>query len=208
MECLKNSSTSKPVAINCLRHGTPYSDKASKTLPEHSHPSTASASADKYSPSPPTTAQAAEHHTKPPYPDPWACSEQAGTQYSQTYTSTSAPQPQRQPQQEPPCKDDTQSPHSAPDPTPPPSSQQNGWYKQTFRCRWCESEKVYQGHGNWPFAQALQDGWNKPASRPWAGRASCKDCTTKYYGSTAAAHHVPLPTPTLASPQPASFSPW
>ena len=167
------------------------------------------------SPPPPSPVQAAKPHTRPSFPDPWEISEQAKSsvpvwsmRHPQTPPTTPAPQPRSQPQQVPPCEHNTQSPHTTPFSPPQPDAQKYGWYKQTFRCRWCESEKVYQGHGNWPFTQALKDGWNKPASTPWAGRASCKACTAKYYSSTAEAHDAPLPSPILASPQPASFSPW
>ena len=215
VECLNNNSASKPVAISCQRHGKPCRNETGNIHPEYYRQSTASASADKFPPPPPSSAQAAKHHSKLPYPDPWVISEEAARyvpvwsrKYPQTTPTTPAPEPQSQPQQESPSEGDTQLPHSAPHPPPQPGNQKTGWYKQTFRCRWCESEKVYQGHGSWPFTQALQDGWNKPASKPWAGRASCKACTAKFYGSTAEAHHAPLPTPILASPQPASFSPW
>ena len=209
MEYLSRSSKGKIMAINCPRHSTQQCGNTSKPFPAQFHPNMASTSADKYPPPTPPVAQAAEHHPTPPYPDPWASSEQAGKQNTQPHTAFTAPQPQRQPQQEPPNRDGTQPTPTAPQQTLPPSSKRNGWYKQTFRCRWCKSETVYQGHGSWPYVQALQEGWSKPAKRPWSEGASCKDCITTFYGYTATtAYHVPLPTPTLASPQPTSNFAW
>ncbi len=165
----------------------------------------------------PPTAQAAKPHTRIPCPDPWfsEISEQTAKTghdwpriYPKTPSTPTAPQPRSQPQQETPGVSNTQPPYTAPAASPQPDNQRLGWYKQTFSCRWCGTEKEYQGHGSWPYTQAIQDGWNKPTSKPWAGRASCRACTTKYYSSTAAAHDTPLPTPTPASPQPASLFPW
>ena len=166
-------------------------------------------------PPPPSPVQATNPHTKPPFPDPWETDAQAKSStplglshHHQPPPFAAAPQPRSQPQQVPPPEPDTLPPHTAQFSSPQPDAQKYGWYKQTFKCRWCGAQTTYQGHGNWPFTQALSDGWNKPTSKPWASRASCKECTTKYYASTAVAQDAPLPSPTLATPQPASFTPW
>ena len=140
----------------------------------------------------------------PSYLDPWDTCEQAKTstpevlsQHPQPPPFTAVPQPRCPPQQVPSPEPSTPPPHTAQPSSSQPDDQKRGWYNQTFKCRWCGAETTYQGHGNWPFMQALFDGWNKPTSKPWAGKTSCKECTTKYYAIAAVAQAPPCPPPPL-----------
>ena len=135
--------------------------------------------------------------------DPWATSDQSKAstprgplQQPLLPPSTTFPLPRCPPQQAPSPQNITIN-AGAQQPTPPQSdNQKHGWYNQTFKCRWCGAEATYSGHGHWPFEQAQVDGWNKPRSGSWAGKSSCKDCTTKYYARTPPLHHA-LPYPGL-----------
>ena len=116
--CLRSSSTGKPEAINCQRHGTPNNRVASNIYPKYHHHSTASASGDMFPPLPPS-AQTTDPHTMPSYLDPWDTCEQAKastpevlSQHPQPPPFTAAPPPRCPPQQVPSPEPSTPPPHS------------------------------------------------------------------------------------------------
>ena len=91
--CLRSSSTDKPEAINCQRHGTPNNRVASSIYPTYHHHSTASASDDIFPPPPPPAAQTTNRHTMPTYPDPWDISEQVKTSTPGEFSQPPQPPP-------------------------------------------------------------------------------------------------------------------
>ena len=209
MECLSKQFNAKAVAINCSIHSTPQYGNISKPVPTQRADSTASASADKCSPpAPPSPSPPAQ---QPPSPDPdlRECYGFGDQQYFHLHSAFPIYQPQQQSQQ---ATADTEK--AQPAPAPPPqvpssSSKPWGWYKQSFRCIWCKAVMEIEGHGSWPFVKAQQEGWCKATKRSWDDSATCKSCTTSYYGRTVAtADHDAPPSPTIASPQPTSNFAW
>ncbi len=221
---IKHLSTGKMGTISCRRHGNTSNEVPSPTYPIYQPHSTASASNDMFPPPPSTEKRAATPPKQPSCEDPWATEDRtyADTARVPTQQPPPAPATPPPPTESPPQQgaspaygthhNDTQLP-------PPPLSNNHirGWYDQTFRCRLdrggCGAEATYSGHGHRPFEIAQEEGWYRPKSGSWAGKAYCKACATKHYGPPSPLHHtsqgpVLLPSPTIASPQPTSPIPW
>ena len=74
---------------------------------------------------------------------------------------------------------------------------------------WCKTVMEIEVNGSWPITKTHQEGWSEAAKRSWEDSASCKSCSASYYGYTATATiNAPLPSPTIASPQPTSNFAW
>ena len=116
--CLRSSSTGKPEAINCQRHGTQTTVWLTIHTPNTTTIVQPRPAATCCPPLPPS-AQTTDPHTMPSYPDPWDTCEQANTstpevlsQHPQPPPFTAVPQPRYPPQQVP-----------SPVPSTPPSTQ-------------------------------------------------------------------------------------